>query len=202
MKKNVLKRISALALSSVLLFSLAACGKKANSEPTIETDVDQNLVEVLDGGSINMPEGFEVPVEAGSMNAVITESGMAGAFTLIRNRTTDYFSHSGSITINVNSAVFALANDVYVPKETKHQEASAALWKKGDGVATYIGTAFFKADGTTQNATFANLDPAAEYRVAFNYSDYGSYRMTGTFNISGVTGAEPASVSSSAPAKK
>ncbi|MBP8854875.1 MAG: hypothetical protein KBG54_00040 [Oscillospiraceae bacterium] len=205
MNKGRLKRAVLPILAVLLCVGLAACGKDEVQEPSSVVTKD-NQVAVSAGGNIALPADFTAPVEAGTMGAQIKpEGGMAGAFTLIRNRTTDYFTQSGTLTLSVNASMFVSSGEAggYEPKETKYQEASAALWKKGANAAEFVATAYFKADGTTQTATFTGLDPNAEYRLAFNYSDYGTYRMTGTFDLAGVTAAASASANaSSTPPKK
>ena len=67
------------------------------------------------------------------------------------------------------------------------EDAKFALWKLADGRAEYLETVYFTCDGTVQSYTFTGLAAGARYRVVFSYTESGARRMSGAFNVEGVT---------------
>ncbi|MEG0179077.1 MAG: hypothetical protein RR573_03115 [Oscillospiraceae bacterium] len=183
------KRTISIILAIILAMGLTACNDKPDASATSANEKNEDVIETTKGGDIALGTGLAAPETAGTMTTLIENDKMTGSYLLINYRTTDYFTTTGSLTLNVNASLFALKDETYQPKETQYQEASVALWKKGEGEAEFIKTAYFKADGTTYTASFTDLDPTAQYRVAFTYSDVVKYRMTGTFSLSGVSSA-------------
>ena len=71
--------------------------------------------------------------------------------------------------------------------QTSRKDAKFALWKLADGRAEYLETVYFTCDGTVQSYTFTGLAAGARYRVVFSYTESGARRMSGAFNVEGVT---------------
>lgn len=72
--------------------------------------------------------------------------------------------------------------------QTSRKDAKFALWKLADGRAEYLETVYFTCDGTVQSYTFTGAGPqGARYRVVFSYTESGARRMSGAFNVEGVT---------------
>ncbi|MCQ5090469.1 hypothetical protein, partial [Ruthenibacterium lactatiformans] len=61
------------------------------------------------------------------------------------------------------------------------------LWKLADGRAESLQTVYLTCDGTVQSYTFTGLAAGARYRVVFSYTESGARRMSGAFNVEGVT---------------
>ena len=70
--------------------------------------------------------------------------------------------------------------------DTQWKDATFSLWKQGDETTQYVSTVHWTADGTTQTYTFTGLEPGVPYRVAFTYSDVYQYKLSATFNITGI----------------
>lgn len=194
--KKTNKTIISLALALVLGLSMAACQDKDASSTSVQGG-NEDSIEAVNEGNVSLPSELAAPETAGTMATFITEGTMYGSFLLINYRTTDYFTTGGTLTLTINASLFSLKDDVYIPQETKYQEASVALWKKGEADASFVQTAYFKADGTAYTASFEGLDTTAQYRIGITYSDVARYRMTGSFSLAGLTSEQPAASDSS-----
>lgn len=204
MKKLFKRRITTLILALAMALSLTACSNSNKEDNSFFTpEVPEVKVESFEGGSVSLPDTFEMPVEAGKMGVGIADGKLFGGFNIVTYVSTDYFTTGGSLNLSFNASLFQLSEEVYKPKETKYKDVAASLWEKDGDFAQYIGTATFLANGTTQYADFTDLDPTAEYRISFTYTEVPRVRMTGTFSAFGVTTQATATDdSSSSTAKK
>ena len=103
---------------------------------------------------------------------------LSGAFTTVNSCRTRDLCTAGEITVRVRAELDA---------QTSRKDAKFALWKLADGRAEYLETVYFTCDGTVQSYTFTGLAAGARYRVVFSYTESGARRMSGAFNVEGVT---------------
>ena len=103
---------------------------------------------------------------------------LSGAFTTVNSCRTRDLCTAGKITVRVRAELDA---------QTSRKDAKFALWKLADGRAEYLETVYFTCDGTVQSYTFTGLAAGARYRVVFSYTESGARRMSGAFNVEGVT---------------
>lgn len=185
MKLKTIYSTVAAAMALALCLSFSGCGEK--KAPVLDDEVTVDASEqalAVAGGEVTLPETFVVPQEAGLLNTEFVENKVVGAIALSRYKTTTYFTTSGtSIDVVINGSLYEGDGKAAVTKST---ETSIALWKQVAGAAQYVTTMTYTADGTTQTATFNNLEAGAKYRVAVTYSARGGLYFSGTFNINGV----------------
>lgn len=123
-----------------------------------------------------------MPEENSAFVTQLSGDTLAGAFKNATSnyKTTGYFTTNGSITVTVSGELFTDGVD------TQWKDATFSLWKQGDETTQYVSTVHWTADGTTQTYTFTGLEPGVPYRVAFTYSDVYQYKLSATFNITGI----------------
>ena len=190
MNRNFLKKLLAGSLVLALCLSFTACGGTDEAEP--DTTIVERQAAV--GGEIVMPEEVVISTDNNTITNQLVGNAFVGGVTMTNYRSSRYFYIVGdSVTVTAN---FRLTDKNGEPVETKYTDATVVLWEKGDSKATYVETAHFVADGTTQNYTFNGLKNGGEYRIGITYSEKGMYRMSGTFSISQVsaTGSEEETV--------
>lgn len=182
MKTNTPKQLLAVFLSFIVCLSFSACSFMEDTTTEDESEVAVETTDATQGGSVILPEGFMMPEESNTIVSQLTESNMLiGAFNKTNYRTTTYFSTDGSITVNVKATLETGGID------TKWTDCSFSLWEQGEGTTQYMGSVHFLPDNTSYTYTFSGLNPATQYRVGFSYTDVPKYKLSGTFNISGVT---------------
>ena len=128
------------------------------------------------------------PAQAGGASSTVEElkqykalldaGVLSGAFTTVNSCRTRDLCTAGEITVRVRAELDA---------QTSRKDAKFALWKLADGRAEYLETVYFTCDGTVQSYTFTGLAAGARYRVVFSYTESGARRMSGAFNVEGVT---------------
>jgi hypothetical protein len=181
MKMTTAKRMIALFLALMLCLAFTACSSEDSSLTDDSVD-ESDMVYATAGGSVTLPEGFALPENNNSMKTELVENTLVGAFNYTNYRTTGYFTTNGEMTVTVQATLETGGIN------TKWTDATFSLWKQGAGTTVYQGTVHFTADGSPYSYTFTGLEPGALYRIAFTYSDVPKYKLTGTFNITGVTG--------------
>ena len=113
-----------------------------------------------------------------AINTLLDAGVLSGAFTTVNSCRTRDLCTAGEITVRVRAELDA---------QTSRKDAKFALWKLADGRAEYLETVYFTCDGTVQSYTFTGLAAGARYRVVFSYTESGARRMSGAFNVEGVT---------------
>lgn len=184
MKLKKIYTTVAASMALLLCISLSACGGEKAPALDDEVTVDSSAqMLAVAGGEVTLPEGFVVPQEAGVMSTEFVDNKVVGAVALSRYKTTSYFTTSGtSIDVVINGSLYEGDGKAALTKDT---ETSIALWKQVTDAAQYVTTMTYVADGTTQTATFNNLEAGAKYRVAITYSARGGLYLSGSFNING-----------------
>ena len=182
-KKRFLGLLAAVCAAALCL-SLTACGGEATAT-TEEEDAsvaEEDMIYAEAGGSITLPEGVAMPEENNAFVSQLNGDTLAGAFKNATSnyKTTGYFTTGGSITVTVSGELFTDGID------TQWKDATFSLWKQGENTTQYVSTVHWTADGTTQTYTFTGLEPGVPYRVAFTYSDVYQYKLSATFNITGI----------------
>ena len=147
-------------------------------------DVDYNVdacadaVRAAAGGDIALPATLAAPQTDSTINTLLDAGVLSGAFTTVNSCRTRDLCTAGEITVRVRAELDA---------QTSRKDAKFALWKLADGRAEYLETVYFTCDGTVQSYTFTGLAAGARYRVVFSYTESGARRMSGAFNVEGVT---------------
>lgn len=180
-KKRILAFVCAVCALAACL-SLTACSSEAAPAEEDDSIAETDLLQAEAGGSITLPEGFSMPEENSAFVTRLSGDTLAGAFKNATSnyKTTGYFTTNGSITVTVSGELFTDGVD------TQWKDATFSLWKQGDETTQYVSTVHWTADGTTQTYTFTGLEPGVPYRVAFTYSDVYQYKLSATFNITGI----------------
>lgn len=182
MKTTILKRSAALFAALVLSLALTACTPAQEAAPEEET-TPENTAKV--GGSITLPEGFVAQTENNKMTTQLTENTFVGNINMTTYRTSSYFYIVGD-SIDVSGA-FTLSDANGEAVKTKYTDMTIALWERGENEATYVSSAHFVADGTTQTYTFTGLKNGGEYRLGITFTDRGGYYASGNFSVSQVS---------------
>ena len=180
-KKRILAFVCAVCALAACL-SLTACSSEAAPAEEDDSIAETDLLQAEAGGSITLPEGLSMPEENNAFVTQLSGDTLAGAFKNATSnyKTTGYFTTNGSITVTVSGELFTDGVD------TQWKDATFSLWKQGDETTQYASTVHWTADGTTQTYTFTGLEPGVLYRVAFTYSDVYQYKLSATFNITGI----------------
>ena len=141
-----------------------------------------DAVRAAAGGDIALPATLAAPQTDSTINTLLDAGVLSGAFTTVNScRTRTVISPAvqrSEITVRVRAELDA---------QTSRKDAKFALWKLADGRAEYLETVYFTCDGTVQSYTFTGLAAGARYRVVFSYTESGARRMSGAFNVEGVT---------------
>ena len=180
-KKRILAVLMAMS-ALICCLSMTACSGEAAVEEEDTSIAQEDITQASAGGSITLPEGMAMPEENNAFVTQLTGDTLAGAFKNASSnyKTTGYFTTNGSITVTVSGELYTDGVD------TQWTDATFSLWKQGDETTQYISTVHWVADGTTQTYTFEGLEPGVPYRVAFTYSDVPQYKLSATFNITGI----------------
>lgn len=186
MKKTLFNRIVALGMVFCLALVFTACGDKKDKTPASESQTADKTVYATDGGNITLPEGFAAATEANKIATQLTGDTLAGNLNIASYRTTGYFSSNGSITLNFKGDLVNSAGESVKVRDAEHANINVALWKEGESKTEYLTTVVFQADGANKTYTFSNLEPGAQYRLAFTTA-VAKYRVNATFNIVGIT---------------
>lgn len=192
MNKNFKARAISLILCIATAFTLSSCGAEVDEDTSFVTpEIEPFRIEATVGGSVSTPSEFIMPTDAGRMSVGYTGTQMYGGFYLITTRTTDYFTVSGPITVSLNANMKRLIDKEYKDYKTddKYSKVAVALFRKDGDFSQYIATAYFLANNETHQATFEDIDPAAEYRFVISYTDVSRVRVTGQFTATGITTA-------------
>ena len=137
-----------------------------------------DAVRAAAGGDIALPATLAAPQTDSTINTLLDAGVLSGAFTTVNSCRTRDLCTAGEITVRVRAELDA---------QTSRKDAKFALWKLADGRAEYLETVYFTCDGTVQSYTFTGLAAGARYRVVFSYTESGARRMSGAFNVEGVT---------------
>ena len=137
-----------------------------------------DAVRAAAGGDIALPATLAAPQTDSTINTLLDAGVLSGAFTTVNSCRTRDLCTAGEITVRVRAELDA---------QTSRKDAKFALWKLADGRAEYLETVYFTCDGTVQSYTFTGLAAGARYRVVFSYTESGARRMSGAFNVAGVT---------------
>ena len=137
-----------------------------------------DAVRAAAGGDIALPATLAAPQTDSTINTLLDAGVLSGAFTTVNSCRTRDLCTAGEITVRVRAELDA---------QTSRKDAKFALWKLADGRAEYLETVYFTCDSTVQSYTFTGLAAGARYRVVFSYTESGARRMSGAFNVEGVT---------------
>ena len=121
-----------------------------------------DAVRAAAGGDIALPATLAAPQTDSTINTLLDAGVLSGAFTTVNSCRTRDLCTAGEITVRVRAELDA---------QTSRKDAKFALWKLADGRAEYLETVYFTCDGT----------------VVFSYTESGARRMSGAFNVEGVT---------------
>lgn len=176
--KHVL-RLASLALAAVLTVGLfTGCGflKKLEEE-------DEPINYAPAGGTVSFPEGFAPSGGKSTLETVMMDTTLCGAFTQVAtSRSTSYF-YPGSDTLTVSAK--GTTDGVL-------EEFRINLWKRTESGAEFVASLHFPVDGSVASGTFTGLDPNTRYRLSVAFSG-STTSCTGGFNASPIGNLEPQS---------
>ena len=169
-----------LFAAMLLCVALAGCdgALHESGEGRFSQSETQDGTRAAPRGDIALPATLAAPQTDSTINTLLDAGVLSGAFTTVNSCRTRDLCTAGEITVRVRAELDA---------QTSRKDAKFALWKLADGRAEYLETVYFTCDGTVQSYTFTGLAAGARYRVVFSYTESGARRMSGAFNVEGVT---------------
>ncbi len=168
--------LAAILCLSVTLFS--GCGLIRRLDE--EEEVNYTYCEA--GGSIAFPEGFSPKGAKNTLETVMLDTTLCGAFTQVpASKSTDYF-YPGSDTLTVSAS--GTTDGVL-------EQFRISLWKYTESGTQWVETLYFKTNGETATGSFSGLDPNSRYRLSVAFSG-STTSCTGSFNASPIAQQPPA----------
>lgn len=169
-----IKRTGRLLAGVVLCAALSACGRTAGHGASAASGEPLHAAAC---DALTLPASLTVPQTDGTLQTMLESDVLAGMFTTVNSCQTRGLRTADSITVRVQATL----DDAAPPADAK-----LALWRLTENGAKYLETVSFACDGSAQSHTFSGLDPGAQYRLVFSYTESTARRMTGAFLIDGV----------------
>ncbi len=134
------------------------------------------------GGTIAFPEGFAPKGSKNTLETVMLESTLCGAFTQVpSSKTTEYFyPTTDSLTVTANGTTDGSLGQFRI-----------SLWKRTEAGTQWVETLYFKTNGETATGTFSGLDINSKYRISVAFSG-ATTSCTGSFNVGPLSNTPPA----------
>ncbi len=177
MKK--LFRIAAFMLAACMAATLLA---SCSFIKRLDDEDEPSYTYSEEGGSVAFPEGFAPKGSKNTLETVMLDSTLCGAFTQVpSSKTTEYFHPtSDTLTVTANGTT-----------DGKLEQFRISLWKRTETGTEFVNTLYFKTNGKTATGTFSGLDVNSKYRVSVAFSG-ATTSCTGSFNVGPVSASAPA----------